>query len=127
MQKRKSYPSDITEKQFQLIASLIRPRRQRAGRPPADLFEVINGLLYVLSTGCRWRDLPHDFQIHYTTGYRYFIKWVKQGTLKKIFEELKYRADKKNLLHWRNAYLDASDVRSKKGANDTRVIRENTS
>ena len=127
MQKRKSYPSDITEKQFQLIASLIRPRRQRTGRPPADLFEVINGLLYVLSTGCRWRDLPHDFQIHYTTGYRYFIKWVKNGTLKKIFEELKYRADKKNLLHWRNAYLDASDVRSKKGANDTRVIRENTS
>ena len=127
MQKRKSYPSDITEKQFQLIASLIRPRRQRAGRPPADLFEVINGLLYVLSTGCRWRDLPHDFQLHYTTGYRYFIKWIKQGTLKKIFEELKYRADKKNLLHWRNAYLDASDVRSKKGANDTRVIRENTS
>ena len=127
MQKRKSYPSDITEKQFQLIASLIRPRRQRAGRPPADLFEVINGLLYVLSTGCRWRDLPHDFQIHYTTGYSYFIKWVKQGTLKKILEELKYRADKKNLLHWRNAYLDASDVRSKKGANDTRVIRENTS
>src|SRR3989338_10768355 len=109
--QRKSYPSDITLKQFKIIEPLMRRRRRKTGRPPADLFEVVNGLLYILSTGCRWRDLPHDFQVHYTTGYRYFIKWVKNGTLKKIFEELKYQADRRHLLHWRNAYLDASDVK----------------
>ena len=114
-QKRKSYPSDLTQKQFNLILPFIRHKPRKTGRPPADLYEVVNGMLYVLSTGCRWRDLPHDFDVHYTTCYRRFIAWVKDGTLKKIFEELKHKADKKNLLHWRNAYLDASDVKSKKG------------
>ena len=125
-QSRKSYPSDITKKQFQIIEPLVRRRRRKRGRPPADMYEVVNGMLYVLSTGCRWRDLPHDFNVSYTTCYRQFIVWVKDGTLKKIFEELKHRADKKNLLHWRNAYLDASDVKSKKGAKDTQDTRENT-
>lgn len=124
-QKRKSYPSDITRKQFELIEPFIRRRRRKTGRPPADPYEIINGMLYVLSTGCRWRDLPHDYEVSYVTCYRHFIKWVKNGTLKKLFEELKHKADKKNLLHWRNAYLDASDVKSKKGAKDTLDIQEN--
>lgn len=125
-QKRKAYPSDITDKQFQLIEPLVRRRRKKRGRPPAEIYEVVNGMLYVLSTGCRWRDLPHDYGVSYVTCYRQFIKWVNDGTFRKIFEELKHKADKNNLLHWRNAYLDASDVKSKKGANDTAVIQENT-
>lgn len=125
-QKRKFYPSDITRRQFQLIKSLIKRRRRKTGRPPADLYEIVNGMLYVLSTGCRWRDLPHDYGVSYVTCYRYFIKWVNNGTFRKIFEELKYQANKKNLLHWRNAYLDASVVKSKKGAKNTLDIRENT-
>ena len=124
-QKRKFYPSDLTEKQFQLVEPFIKKRRKKTGRPPSDLFEVVNGMLYVLSTGCRWRDLPHDFNVHYATCYRYFIKWIKSGKFKKIFEELKHQANKKNLLHWRNAYLDASVVKSKKGAKNTADIQEN--
>lgn len=124
--RRKSYPSDITTTQFQLIEPFIRRRHRKTGRPPADLYEVVNGMLYVLSTGCRWRDLPHDYQVSYITCYRQFMKWIKDGTLKKIFEELKHQANKRNLLHWRNAYLDASDVKSKKGAENVQDTRENT-
>lgn len=114
--QRKSYPSDITKKQFELIEPLLISRKRGPGRPKADLYETVCGMLYVLSTGCRWRDLPHDFRVHYSTCYRHFTKLVKTGKLKKIFEKLKHEANKKNLLHWRNAYLDASDVKSKKGA-----------
>src|SRR3989338_10942726 len=123
---RKTYPSDITRKQFRLIEPLLSPRQRTRGRQQADRYEIVCGMLYVLSTGCRWRDLPHDFSVHYSTCYRYFIKSVKNGKLKKIFEELKQKANKKNLLHWRNAYLDASDVKSKKGAKNTAATRENT-
>src|SRR3990172_1072379 len=112
----KAYPSDISRKQFELIEPFVKRRRRKMGRPKADLLEVVNGMLYVLSTGCRWRDLPHDYGVSYVTCYRYFIKWVNNGTLQRIFEELKQKADKKNLLHWRNAYLYASVVKSKKGA-----------
>lgn len=125
-QKRKPYPSDLTNKQFRLIEPFIKKRKRRTGRPSAKMSEVMNGMLYVLSTGCRWRDLPHDYGVSYVTCYRYFIDWVKDGTFKKVFEELKYQANKKNLLHWRNAYLDASDVKSKKGAKNTADIPENT-
>lgn len=125
VRSRKAYPSDISVKQFELIEPLIKKRYRKMGRPPADLYEVVNGMLYVLSTGCRWRDLPHDYQVSYVTCYRQFIKWVKDGTFRKIFEKLKHEANKKNLLHWRNAYLDASDVKSKKGAKGTQDTREN--
>ena len=114
-QKRKSYPSDLSHRQFLFIEPLIKEKRKKTGRPPSDLEEVVDGVLYVLSNGCRWRDLPHDFILSYITCYRHFIAWVNSGTLKRVFEELKQKADKKNLLHWRNAYLDASVVRSKKG------------
>ncbi|OGZ40633.1 MAG: hypothetical protein A3B04_02975 [Candidatus Portnoybacteria bacterium RIFCSPLOWO2_02_FULL_39_11] len=123
--QRKSYPSDISRRQFALLEPIIRKRRKKTGRPRADLYEAVNGLLYVLSTGCRWRDLPHDYQLSYITCYRQFIKWIKDGTFKKVFEELKHKANKKNLLHWRNAYLDASVVKSKKGVKDIAAIQEN--
>ena len=123
--QRKSYPSDIGRRQFALLEPIIRKRRKKTGRPRADLYEAVNGMLYVLSTGCRWRDLPHDYGVSYTTCYRYFIYWVKTGKFKEIFEELKNKANKKNLLHWRNGYLDASVVKSKKGAKDIAAIREN--
>ena len=118
-QKRRAYPSDLTPGQFKLLEPLLKVRPKKTGRPLSNLAEVVNGMLYVLSTGCRWRDLPHDFEVSYVTCYRYFIKWVNNGTLQRIFDELKQKADKKNLLHWRNAYLDASVVKSKKGAQNT--------
>lgn len=124
-QRRKPYPSDLTPKQFMLIAPLLISRRSRTGRPRADRKDVLDGVLYVLSTGCRWSDLPHDYGVSYVTCYRYFQQWIKSGKLKKIFEFLKGEADRRNFLHWRNAYLDASVVKSKKGVKNTADTREN--
>lgn len=125
-QKRRPYPSDLTAKQFQLLAPALITRRRATGRPKADLKEITDGILYVLSTGCRWRDLPHDYLVSYVTCYRYFQNWSKSGKIKKVFEFLKLQAHKRNYLHWRNAYLDASVVKSKKGAKNTVASRENT-
>lgn len=124
MPKRKAYPSDLTHSQFQLLEPLLKVKAKKTGRPKANLEEVVNGMLYVLSTGCRWRDLPHDFGVSYITCYRYFITWVNRGALQRIFEELKKKANKKNLLHWRNAYLDASVVKSKGGQTAGRIFRK---
>ena len=124
--KRKSYPSDLNNKQFQLLSPLLVTRPRATGRPKANLKDIVDGVLYVLSTGCRWNDLPHDFAVSDSTCYRYFQSWSKSGKLKKIFEFLKFEANRRNYLHWRNAYLDASVVKSKKGAKDTADSRENT-
>jgi len=124
--KRRPYPSDLTTRQFKRLAPFLISPRKRTGRPQADMKEVIDGILYVLSTGCRWRDLPHDYAISYVTSYRYFRSWIKTGKLKKIFTFLKDEAHRRNYLHWRNAYLDASVVKSKKGVRNTADTRENT-
>lgn len=123
--KRKAYPSDLMMRQFRLLAPYLAVRSKRTGRPRADLKDVIDGILYVLSTGCRWGDLPHDYGVSYATCYRYFSRWVKDGTLKRIFLFLKEEANRRNYLHWRNAYIDASVVKSKKGERNTADTREN--
>ncbi|MEK7102507.1 MAG: transposase [Patescibacteria group bacterium] len=124
-QRRKSYPSDLTLRQFQILAPHLGIRAKKTGRPRSDLKDVVDGILYVLSTGCRWGDLPHDFDVSYATCYRYFQQWVKSGVLKRIFMFLKEEAYRRNYLHWRNGYLDASVVKSKKGAENTVDTREN--
>lgn len=124
-QKRAPYPSDLTLRQFQMLAPHLGIRKKRTGRPRADLKDVVDGILYILSTGCRWSDLPHDYGVSYATCYRYFQRWVKQGTLTRIFTFLKEEANRRNYLHWRNGYLDASVVKSKKGAENTADTPEN--
>lgn len=124
-QKRKPYPSDLTIKQFKLLAPHLITRKRATGRPRANLKDITDGILYVLSTGCRWNDLPHDFRVSDSTCYRYFQSWSQSGKLKQVFEFLKQEAHRRNYLHWRNAYLDASVVKSKKGARNTAVSREN--
>src|SRR5262249_5366588 len=56
----KPYDTDLTDEQFALIEPLL-PRRKRTGRPPADLREVLNGIFYLVRSGCQWRLLPPDF------------------------------------------------------------------
>ena len=60
MQARKPYPSDVTEEQWKIIGALI--PQPKSGGAPAKFArrEVLNGILYVLRTGCAWRELPHD-------------------------------------------------------------------
>ena len=59
--ERPSYPSDLSDKQWQIIAPLIPPAKP-GGRPRVvDTREVINAILYLVRSGCAWRVLPTDF------------------------------------------------------------------
>jgi putative transposase len=108
-----------------MLAPHLVVQRKKTGRPRANLKDVVDGILYVLSTGCRWNDLPHDYGVSDTTCYRYFHRWIKKGALQKVFVFLKEEANRRNYLHWRNGYLDASVVKSKKGVRNTVGTREN--
>ena len=68
---RKSYPSDLTDEQWDVLFPALPPART-GGRPrTVDLREVINGILYVLRAGCSWRMVPHDLP-PWQTLYKYF-------------------------------------------------------
>ncbi len=60
--ERKSvrYPSYLRDAEWALIAPLIPPAKHCGRRREVDVREVMNGVLYVLETGCQWRALPID-------------------------------------------------------------------
>jgi putative transposase len=81
------YDTDLTDQQFALVESFL-PKAKRTGRPPADLREVLNGILYLVRTGCQWRLLPHDFP-PWSTVHTWYRRWRKDGTWQRINEALR--------------------------------------
>jgi transposase len=57
------YRGDLTDEEWALIEPLVPPGRPGGGRRRANLREVVNGLMYVLSTGCRCRAIPKDLPL----------------------------------------------------------------
>ncbi len=51
---------------------------KQVGRGRADVKEVINGIMYVVKSGCSWRSMPNDLP-HWSTVYGYFNRWSKSG------------------------------------------------
>jgi putative transposase len=90
--KRKTYPSDLTDAQWTILAPLIpAPRYNRGGRPrELDMREVLNTLLYLNRSGCQWEMLPHDL-LPKSSVYDYFAQWRDDGTWSKILRALRER------------------------------------
>ncbi len=86
--KRQPYPTDLTDSQWQLLEPLIPPAKP-GGRPrTVNMREVINGIFYMLRSGCAWRLSPHDLPPWGTVWY-YFRKWRLDGTWQKIHDALR--------------------------------------
>ena len=81
------YPSDLTDAEWGLVEPLIPPAKRGGRRREIDVREVVNGLLYVLSTGCQWRAVPKDLPPK-STLFSYFDLWNWDGTLGRIHQEL---------------------------------------
>jgi len=56
-----NYTSNITREQFELIREDLESTRKKTRTRTVDLYEVFCGVLYLLTTGCQWRNLPSDF------------------------------------------------------------------
>jgi len=84
---RLRYPSDLTDAEWQLIKPLIPPAKRGGGQRTVVMREVVNGLMYVLSTGCQWRYIPKDLPPRSTVN-GYFCQWSWDGTLKRIHDAL---------------------------------------
>ena len=92
--ERKPYPSDVTDGQWRLIEPSMSPPKP-GGRPrEVDMREVVNAILYVVRTGCAWRQLPHDFP-RWITVYYYFRRFQRDGTWHKIHERLRAQVRRK--------------------------------
>lgn len=85
--ERKSYPTDLTDAQWQRIAPLLPPTKPNGHRHKVEPREVVNGILYVVCGSHDWRSFPRDLPPKGTV-YSYFRRWQLDGTLKRIIDAL---------------------------------------
>lgn len=78
------YKSDLNDEQWQLIKPLLPLEHDGPGRPTElDMRQVLNGIFYILRTGCQWAYLPSDYP-NYNSVYYHYRKWCKDGTWQRI-------------------------------------------
>ena len=81
------YPSDLTDDEWALVEPLIPPAKRGGDKRTVIMREVVNGLMYILSTGCQWRAIPKDLPPR-STIHGYFDLWSWDGTLDRIHHML---------------------------------------
>jgi len=90
MSVTRSYPSDLTDAQWALIEAMV-PAVRGGGRPAEHARRrIVEAILYVVRTGCSWRQLPHDFP-PWPTVYWYFKQWRADGLVDRIHDALRDR------------------------------------
>jgi putative transposase len=92
VKRERQYPSDLTNRQWQLIRQLPPPRSRRGWRR-IDRRRIGNAILYVTRTGCQWRMPPGDFP-NWSTVYGIFWKWRNDGVWQKIHDRLREKTRK---------------------------------
>jgi transposase len=110
---RLRYPSDLTDDEWALVKPEI-PRAKRGGnKRTVDVREVVNGLMYVLSTGCQWRAIPKDLPPRSTVNH-YFCRWQHDGTLDRLHHALYVRCREQADRHASPtaAIIDSQSVKS---------------
>ena len=81
------YPSDLTDDEWALVEPSMPPARRGCNRCHVDVREVMNGIMYVLRTGCQWRAIPKDLPPR-STVHDYLDLWSYDGTLDRIHHAL---------------------------------------
>jgi transposase len=81
------YPSDLTDAEWTLIGPLIPPAKPGGNKRTVVERDIVNGLMYILSTGCQWAALPKDLPPRSTVN-DYFRRWDWDGTLGRIHHAL---------------------------------------
>ncbi len=88
MTNRKAYPSDLTDAQWEILEPFIPAISPLAVNVVYTRREIVNGILYVLRSGCPWRTVPHDLPA-WGALYYYFRTWRKQGIWDQALEALR--------------------------------------
>jgi len=81
------YPTDLTDDEWALVEPLIPPAKRGGNKRTVVVREVVNGLLYILGTGCQWAALPKDLPPRSTVN-DYFLRWQHDRTLDRLHHAL---------------------------------------
>jgi transposase len=118
------YPSDLTDDEWARVEPLIPPAKRGGNKRRVDVREVMNGIMYVLSTGCQWRAVPKDLPPR-STLFDYLNLWTWDGTLDRLHHALyvECREQSEHETSPTAAIIDSQSVKSaeKGGPGSTRM------
>jgi len=105
----------LSDKQWSIIEPLL-PRQNftKGGKPRSDDKRTVEGILWILTTGAQWNELPPKYGSS-VTCWRRFRTWKKQGVWKHIWQKLLVMLDKQDKITWDIAYIDGTFASAKKG------------
>jgi putative transposase len=112
--KKRSYTSDLSESEWQVMKRLLQREGRQRGRPQEiSLRAVLNGIFYVMRTGCQWRNLPSEFPNHNSVYYHY-RKWCLDDTWVRVNRWLLYqrRQQQGRCPHPSGAIVDSQSVKT---------------
>jgi len=92
--------SDLTNEEWEKIASLLPPQKPKTGRPASDHRRIVNGILWVKRTGASWRRLPPRYGSWRTVACR-FYRWRKRGIWDRVFAVIQRQGDAGSTLRLR--------------------------
>ena len=105
----------LSDSQWAKLEPLL-PKYSSAGRPWKDNRAVLEGILWVLKTGARWRDLPSDFGVSPATCWRRLRLWEEHEVWLKVWRRFLAKLDAHGQLDWSESFIDGSFAPAKKGA-----------
>ncbi len=95
----------------------------RVGRPIVLYRRVMDGILYVLRTGCQWKKIPKEYAPG-STCHRRFQEWVRKGVFQKVWQRLLDRYDEQKGIGWNWQSLDSATVKAPLGGKRLVLIRQ---
>ena len=82
--KGRRYPSDLSDAEWKPVDPLIPPAKPGGRKRSINVREVLNGIFYVLSTGCQWKALPKSFGSA-SAVHKHFQRWRQQGFFRALW------------------------------------------
>ncbi|MBF0502252.1 MAG: IS5 family transposase [Candidatus Riflebacteria bacterium] len=108
----------LTQCQWDLLKGFLPPEPEMRwkGQPPAPFRPILNTIIYILITGCRWCDIPRGPKWgKRSTSHRWLGTWLSDGTLKRMKARLLGAAHLAGKIDWENASADGSFAAGKGG------------
>ncbi|MGQ0536309.1 MAG: IS5 family transposase, partial [Methanobacteriota archaeon] len=99
----------LTDEQWARVEPLLpkwKPSK-KGGRPWADNRGVFEGILWVLRTGARWRDLPEEYPSP-ATCWRRLNRWEQEGVWEDVWQGFLRQLDMRSMLDWQESFIDAT-------------------
>jgi transposase len=103
---------DVSDAFWATVEPLLPPpprRGSKGGRPPLEPRRVLNGILYVLRTGCQWKMLPREYGSG-STCHRYFQAWVRARVFRQLWRRCLQEYDELQGVDWRWQSIDSAIV-----------------